>query len=85
MPEPVEPFEAWFLRFQEEYLRRTAMTWWDGCGDLEPVLEYHAAGVTPEEAVLEQIAAHGLIDSTASPWLAVPQATSTPLEASPRG
>ena len=85
MPEPVESFETWFLRFQEEYQRRTAMTWRDGCGDLEPVLEYHAAGVTPLEAVLDQIAAHGLIDSNDSPWLATTQATPTSLEATPRG
>ncbi len=81
MPEPVEPFEFWFQRFQEEYQLRTAMTWRDG-GDLEPVLEYHAAGVTPLEAVLDQIAAHGLIDSTASPLLAATEATPTPLETS---
>jgi len=85
MPEPVESFETWFLRFQEEYLRRTAMTWRDGCGELEPVLDYHAAGVTPLEAVLDQIAAHGLIDSTDSPWLATTQAKPTPLETSPPG
>ncbi len=85
MPEPVEPYEVWFQRFQEEYQRRTAMTWRDGCGELEPVLEYHAAGVTPLEAVLDQIAAYGLIDSTDSPWLATTQAKPTPLEPSPRG
>lgn len=85
MPEPVEPFEAWFLRFQEEYQLRTAMTWREGCGELEPVLEYHAAGVTAREAVLDQIAAHGLIDSTDSPWLATTPATPTSLETSPPG
>ena len=85
MPEPVESFETWFLRFQEEYLRRTAMTWRDGCGDLEPVFEYHAAGVTPLEAVLDQITANGLMAATASPGLAATQATPTSLETSPRG
>ena len=85
MSDPVESFEAWFQRFQEEYQRRTAMTWRDGCGDLEPVFEYHAAGVTPLEAVLDQISAHGLMDVTASPWLAATDATPTPLETSPPG
>ena len=85
MPEPVESFETWFLRFQKEYQLRTAMTWRDGCGDLEPVFEYHAAGVTPLEAVLDQITAHGLMDVTASPWLAATDATPTSLETSPPG
>ena len=85
MPEPVEPFASWFQRFQEEYERRTASTWQDNGWDLEPILECHAAGVTPREAVLEQIATLGPLEVPDSPRQAATESPPTPLEAPPIG
>jgi hypothetical protein len=52
-----EPFEAWFSRFESEFLRHTGTPWSQHQGELEEVLHYHTSGLSPEAAALDMLSA----------------------------
>ena len=52
-----EPFEAWFLRFESEFLRYTGTPWSQHQGELEEVLHCHTSGLSPEATALDLFSA----------------------------
>ena len=52
-----EPFEAWFSRFESEFLRYTGTPWSQHQGELEEVLHCHTSGLSPEAAALDLFSA----------------------------
>jgi hypothetical protein len=50
-----EPFEAWLQRFEAEFLRRSGLPWREVTGELEPVLDCHAGGLSPGDAAADQL------------------------------
>ena len=52
-----EPFEAWFLRFESEFLRYTGTPWSQHQGELEEVLHCHTSGLSPEATALDMLSA----------------------------
>ena len=52
-----EPFEAWFSRFESEFLRYTGTPWSQHQGELEEVLHCHTSGLSPEATALDMLSA----------------------------
>jgi hypothetical protein len=52
-----EPFEAWFSRFESEFLRYTGTPWSQHQGELEEVLHCHTSGLSPEATALDLFSA----------------------------
>ena len=52
-----EPYEAWFSRFESEFLRHTGTPWSQHQGELEEVLHCHTSGLSPEATALDMLSA----------------------------
>jgi hypothetical protein len=62
-----EPFEAWFMRFEAEFLRRSGLPWREVAGEPGPLLDCHAGGLSPGDTAADQLA-----------WLGLPEVTGPP-------
>ena len=52
-----KPFEAWFSRFESEFLRYTGTPWSQHQGEFEEVLHCHTSGLSPEATALDLFSA----------------------------
>ena len=50
-----EPFAAWLQRFEAEFQRRSGLPWREAYGELEPLLDCHTGGLSPEDADADQL------------------------------
>jgi len=50
-----EPFAAWLQRFEAEFQRRSGRPWREIAGELEPLLDCHTGGLSPEDTAADQL------------------------------